>query len=803
MKNYVSGLLWGLLAAGSLQAQIVIVRDAETAQPVELVSLSSDDPPAQVMTNAMGEVEISAFKGAGRIFISHLGYLSVVRSYESLQQESFQVWLSPALETLGQVVVSANRWLQPASVQPIRTAVVTARDIAQQNPQTAADLLALSGEVFIQKSQQGGGSPMIRGFATNRLLYVVDGVRMNTAIFRAGNIQNVISLDPFATEQAEMYFGPGSVMYGSDAIGGVMKFNTLRPQFSAGPGQKVSGSVASRYSSANKEQAVHFDVAVSGRKWASVTSFSHHDFDDLRMGRYGPDEYLRPFYVQRVDTTDVLIANDDPLIQRPSGYSQVNLMQKFAWKPGEKWRFDYGFHYSETSDYARYDRHIRYRPNGMPRSGEWNYGPQTWMMNNFSGHYACKTALFDEFEFRVAQQQFGESRIDRGFNDSERRTREERVDALSVNLDWKRGLESGHTFFYGAEMVWNGVTSAGTDTDITTGTSLPGPSRYPQADWLSYGVYVTDHYKVSEKVALQGGVRWNAYEISARFDTTFYPLPFTSAEFSRSALTGSLGLTWTPDRKTTVRVNGATGFRSPNVDDLGKVFDSAPGRVVVPNPDLRAEYVVNGEAGIARIFGDWLSVDLTGYYSRLYHAMVRRDYTLNGLDSLVYDGELSRVQAIQNTASMYVMGIQAGFEMRFLEHFTWLLRMNVQTGEEELDDGTRSPARHAAPAFGTARLRYNSRGLSLEFNAMYSDGRSFEQLPAEEQDKTEIYAVDAEGNPYSPSWYTLSFRASYTIEKRWVLGGGVENLTDQRYRPYSSGMAGAGRNVLLSARVLF
>ena len=110
------------------------------------------------------------------------------------------------------------------------------------NPQTAADLLSVSGEVFIQKSQQGGGSPMIRGLATNRLLYTVDGVRMNTAIFRGGNIQNVISLDPLAMENVEVLFGPGAVIYGSDAIGGVMGFQTLIPELSSNKDEFVTGT---------------------------------------------------------------------------------------------------------------------------------------------------------------------------------------------------------------------------------------------------------------------------------------------------------------------------------------------------------------------------------------------------------------------------------------------------------------------------------------------------------------------------------------------------------------------------------
>ena len=90
----------------------------------------------------------------------------------------------------------------------------------------------MTGAVFIQKSQLGGGSPMIRGFSTNRILIVVDGVRMNNAIYRSGNLQNIISIDALATEEAEVIFGPGSIIYGSDDIGGVMDFHSLTPRYS-------------------------------------------------------------------------------------------------------------------------------------------------------------------------------------------------------------------------------------------------------------------------------------------------------------------------------------------------------------------------------------------------------------------------------------------------------------------------------------------------------------------------------------------------------------------------------------------
>src|SRR5688572_16162673 len=135
-------------------------------------------------------------------------------------------------KTLEGVVVSVNKWEQKLNEVPNKIVKISKSEILRNNPQTSADLLGQSGTVFIQKSQLGGGSPMIRGFATNRVLLVFDGVRMNNAIYRSGNLQNIISIDALSTQTAEVIFGPGSLIYGSDAIGGVMDFHTLEPRFS-------------------------------------------------------------------------------------------------------------------------------------------------------------------------------------------------------------------------------------------------------------------------------------------------------------------------------------------------------------------------------------------------------------------------------------------------------------------------------------------------------------------------------------------------------------------------------------------
>jgi hemoglobin/transferrin/lactoferrin receptor protein len=725
-------------------------------------------------------------------------------SYVQMDSAGWNLTLLPTAVNLDQVVVSATRWNQNQREVPARILVISPKDVTLENPQTAADLLGSSGEVFIQKSQQGGGSPMIRGFSTNRLLYTIDGIRMNTAIFRSGNIQNVISLDPFAIERSEVIFGPVSLIYGSDAIGGVMSFNTLTPRYSLGDKSLITGHALARYSSANNEMTGHFDVNVGWRKWAFVTSFSSNHFGDLVMGRNGPDDYLRPWYVERVDSTDVVVKNDNPLKQTPSGYNQINLMQKISYKPAEHWEIQYGFHYSTTSDYSRYDRLLRTR-NGLPRSAEWYYGPQEWTMNSLSIINTGTNAVYDEMTIRLAWQIFGESRVDRDFQKTIRYHRTEKVNAWSANADFLKLIGKRHTLYYGLELVWDDVESTGIDEDITNGSLVEGPSRYPQSIWASYAAYLSYQFRVSKQFLLQAGARYNYFTLDADFtnNLAFYPFPFSEVKLNDAAITGNIGGVYTPGKKWTFSVNMSTGFRSPNVDDLGKVFDSEPGSVVVPNPDLKPEYAYNAEIGLAKVFGESVKFDLTGYYTYLSDAMVRRDYTLNGLDSIMYNGEMSKVQAIQNAAYATVYGIQAGLEIKLPAGFGFSSQFNYQKGEEELDDGTTGPLRHAAPWFGISHLTFVAGKLELDLSSEYNGEVSYANLPEEERGKDYMYAKDSDGNPYTPAWYTLNFKALYQITQNISVSAGVENLTDQRYRPYSSGMTAPGRNFILALRAKF
>ncbi|MCB8963966.1 MAG: TonB-dependent receptor [Bacteroidales bacterium] len=800
MRAFLVTLL--LFCFSQINAQTITIRDKETLNPIELATVLSNNQNAQSVSNSMGLADISEFKNSAWIEISIIGYSTQRTSYKELVSNNFEVLLSPSLFSINQVVVSANRWGQAKRDVPVKITTTRQAQIAFNNPQTAADLIGSTGDVFIQKSQQGGGSPMIRGFATNRLLIAVDGVRMNNAIFRSGNLQNVISLDAFAVEKTEVVFGPSSVIYGSDAIGGVMSFYSLAPKTSTNNKFNVSGNFASRYSSANAEKTGHIDINLGWEKWASLTSFTYTSYGDVTMGKNGPDEYLRNEYVKRDNGADIVVKNTDRRVQLQTGYSQINLMQKVVFVPNNSWNINYGLHYSTTSDYDRYDRLIAYK-NGLPRSAEWYYGPQVWLMNNVNIENTSGNNLYDKLTVNAAHQLFEESRNDRSFKGNTLKSRVENVQALNLNLDFKKSIQEKQTIFYGLEVLFNDIKSTGSDKDITTGAKVDGPSRYPKSEWYSYAAYVTYHTKLGEKLSFQMGTRYNQYVLNTRFDNTFYPFPYSKANINKGALTGSAGLIFTPTNSWKLNANLSTGFRSPNVDDLGKVFDSSPGTVIVPNPDLDAEYAYNAEIGITKTLGDYFEIDINAFYTLLNNAMVKRNDLFNGQDSIMYDGELSQVQSIQNAAYAKVWGIQADFELMLTKQIMLSSRFNYQKGTEEIDNGTTSPLRHATPWFGVTKLTYMGKKLKMELFANFSGEVSYANLAEEEKDKTHIYAIDSNGKPYSPSWYTLNLRSQYQINKTLAISGDVENITNQRYRPYSSGIVAPGLNFIVAVRARF
>ncbi len=786
-------------------SQTIRVLEVNTNEPIPGVAVYNLKKTKYKVTDINGEANIDKFNPREILYFQNLLYDKLqLRKFE-ITERSNTVYLTPRVEGLDQIVISVSKFEQSKRDIPQTIVSVNAKDIALANPQTSADVLNTTGNIFIQKSQLGGGSPMIRGFSTNRLLITVDGVRMNNAIFRGGNLQNVISIDPLSIQNIEVTLGAGSVVYGSDAIGGVMSFYTKKPELSYKDEVLLKGNALLRYASANHEKTGHFDFNIGYKKWAFLTNVSYTDFDDLRMGSHGPDDYLRSEFVMRQNNEDVIVSNTNPKIQKFTGYSQINLMQKVHYEPSDNLNYDLGLYYTSTSDYPRYDRLLRPRGETL-RSAEWQYAPQQWFMGNIQVTKTSSSSnLYNKIQATAAFQNFKEGRRDRDFQSPLRELRDENVDAISFNLDLEKKLSSKTALFYGLEYLYNKVGSTAKEENIDTNTSTPNVTRYPNGTtWQSMAAYTSLKYKPNKEFVFQSGLRYNYVISKADFteNNTFLNLPFSDTKLSTGALTGTAGITWLPSKMMQWKLNASTAFRAPNIDDIGKVFDSEPGAVVVPNNKLKAEYAIGGEFGLVLNFDDKVVIDLATYYTFLDNALIRREFELNGESEIIYDGELSTIQAIQNASKASIYGFEAGVEVNFSKKWQLRSQYNIIGGTED-NNGIEVPVRHVAPNFGRTHLTWKSKKILFDAFLVYNNELSFLDLAPSELSKDYLYALDADGNPYSPSWYTLNFRTQYQWHNKLALTVSLENITDQRYRPYSSGISGAGINAILALKYAF
>ena len=800
--KHLSLFIFAVLCTGALSAQEITVLDRTTLQPIVRATLYNLQSGASAVTNSQGTARLSDTSPGDTVRVQHLSYETKLLTWSQIEANDYTVLMRERLINTGEVVVSANKWEQDRMDIPVRVTPIQPREVAFQNPQTAADMLAQTGEVFVQKSQMGGGSPVIRGFEANKVLIVVDGVRLNNAIYRSGHLQNVITLEPSELESAEIVFGPGSVIYGSDALGGVMDFHTREPRFAIDEGLRLFGGAFTRYATANMEKTGHAHLNLGFENLASFTSVTYKDFGDLRRGNivnpFYPDWGKRYEYVERINGQDVVVQNDEPNVQKFTGYSQFNLLQKLRYKPNTEFDIQYGLHLSTSSDVPRYDRLAEYR-NGQLRYADWYYGPQNWTMNTLRLNANAQTGFYDHLKLTLAHQMIDEDRISRRFGSPQERHQEEDVTVISVNLDVDKELApERHRLFYGAEVVLNDVQSEAYNLHIETGERTPEATRYPDggSTMNTFAAYLSYQWDISEKVLLSAGTRYSYVTLESKLeDKTFYDFPFDEISLTNGALNGSLGLVYRPLPDWQVNANLSSGFRAPNVDDVGKVFDSSPGTVIVPNPDLSPELAYNAELTLLRTMGAMSNVSITGFYTILTDAIVRRDFRFNGQDSILYDGVQSQVQANVNAGEAYLYGGSARFVMDVTSEFSLDGALTYTYGWDKSAD---VPLGHIPPVYGRARFMYRADRVRSSFEVVYNGWKKIDDYsPSGEDNETEATEFG------TPEWFILNARISYQFSRYLQLNLGLENIMDIHYRPFSSGVSAPGRNLILSLRTQF
>jgi len=707
---------------------------------------------------------------------------------------------------LDEVIIYSNKFAERKKNIVQKIDVITAGQIAQMNSQNTGDLLINTGNVFVQKSQQGGSSPVLRGFEASRVLLVVDGIRMNNAIYRGGHLQNVITIDQNMLERVEVLYGPSSTLFGSDALGGVIHFRTKRPPLSGTGNTVTTGSAFARYSTANNEKTVHSDVGIGGKKWGWLQSYNYSDFGDTKMGDNYPDKYpnfgRRSQYVATIGGIDSIVTNDDDRIQKFSGYKQWDITQKILFKPSEKWSHLLNVQFSNSTNVPRYDRLQDVR-NGALRYAEWYYGPQQRQLVAYEANVE-NAGFFNSIKSIISYQHLEESRHQREYKRYDRLdNRFEKVDVWAFTLDGRK-IWNNNELTTGFDGQWNNVKSTAFRKNKLTGAETPIDTRYPNGknNMNNLGVYAQHLLKMGGgKWVLNDGIRLQSSSLRSTIsDNSFFSFPFTKIEQDNLALTGNIGLVYIPDASLRIASGLSTGFRSPNVDDASRIFESnsASKQLVVPNPDIDPERTYNVDLSVTKKLADKVRVEVTGFYTWFRKAITLAPFALNGQDSVSYNGATVAVFANQNSNKAYLYGFNGSVGVDVTNNLLFTSTLNYTYGRLQPAVGAEVPADHIPPVFGKTSLAYNSSAASIELYALYNGWKKIGDYNLSGEDNAQ-YATP-EG---TPSWFTLNLKSSANLGKNLSVQVGVENIFDRNYRYFASGFSSPGRNFIFALRAGF
>jgi hemoglobin/transferrin/lactoferrin receptor protein len=744
--------------------------------------------------------------------------------------------LKPSIDTakkeisLEEVVVSASNFAEKQRNIAQKIDVINSTTIASTNAQNTGDLLINTGKIFVQKSQQGGSSPVLRGFEASRVLLVIDGVRMNNAIYRSGHLQNVITSDQNSLSRVEVMYGPSSTIYGSDALGGIVHLITKQPVLSGDKKFAATGTAFARFSSVNNEKTFHADASIGGRKFAWLQSYNFSDFGDMKMGSDYPAKYpnfgRRSRYIETVNGIDSVITNKDDRVQKFSGYRQWDIIQKFLFRQSDRISHLLNFQVSNSTNVPRYDRLQDTRNFGGTigttlRFAEWYYGPQKRIMATYELN-AGKLGFMDMLKANINYQDIEESRQTREYKRYDRfDSQVEKVKVFGIIITGRKDIGNSELTL-GADAQFNDVKSRATRTNLTTGAVTKLNTRYPDGKnkMNYYSVFAQHLHKFkNKKLVLNDGIRFQVISLKSNvLDNSFFNLPDTAVKLNSFAVTGNIGVVYTPAQNTTVKASVASGFRAPNIDDLAKVFESstAARQVVVPNSDIKPEYTYNIDLSINQRIANRVTVEITGFYTWFRNAILKAPFKLNGQDSIVYNGVRSQVLASQNVNKANLYGFSFALAADICKGLSLMSTLSYTKGWFKTDasktsavyekqaNGTyalvnrfvsRKSLDHIPPLIGRTSINYQHKRFGTEVSLLYNASKKLDEYNADGEDNAQYATPDG-----MPGWVTFNWRANVNITKYLQVQAGLENILDRNYRYFASGFSAGGRNLMLSLR---
>jgi outer membrane receptor protein involved in Fe transport len=658
---------------------------------------------------------------------------------------------------LDSVQVTATRRPESTLEVPVAATVLTREQLRRAAPQTVMDALHGEPGTFVQQTTPGQAVVIVRGLKGSEVLHLVDGFRLNNAIFRNAPNQYIALVDSQMLDRIEVVRGPMSTLYGGDAMGGVIQMLSASPRLD-GTERGSRSSVRTLIASADRSILSRVESAFGDERFVLSGGVTYQNVNDLRVGGG-----------ERLDFSGFTARGGEVKLQLAPFDAHEFVLQ------------------AQSFEQPKTPRHDELRPGfgqAQPTSSTFFFEPQRRDFAQLRWRAGLGLAGLERIDAQLGRQEMRDDRRTRDFGSSneERERNAVSTDGISITAD--TALGDAHHVSFGLEHYEDEVRSASLRRNIATGAVSPRTSRFPDRSRMRQsGVFVSDDWHLTERLDLIAGLRYSRVR-------TLLPARDGAAgvRVSNDDLSGNAGLNYAlgellgSGSDLRLIANVGRGFRAPNVFDLGS-FGARPGnRFNIPNPALAPERVSTIDAGFKFARGR-SEGELIAFASRY------RDKITS-----VLTGE--RTQAGQlvvqsrNAARLALRGIEAGISHQFDDTLGLRASATYTRGDETLE-GSEDPADRIPPLFGRIGARWSMReDLELEGYAFYA-ARQDRLSPRDRVDPR----IDPDG---SGGWATLNLRAAWRPHPDLDLALRLENLADKRYREHGSGLDEPGRNAILT-----
>ena len=658
--------------------------------------------------------------------------------------------VSVAEDEIDEVLVTATR--RTVSAAEISSALSLVDDDAVRTHKLVTDALDANVGVFLQQTTPGQGAVIIRGLKGSSILHLVDGVRLNNAIFRSAPTQYFALVPATAVERIEVLRGTPASLYGSDAVGGVVQLVTRVPEFD-GTDTQVQGEVYAAFDSAELGKIIRGTLDAGTARLVTSLSAEHLETGDRRTGSG-----------ERIG---------------PSAYESKAARWLLAGNPDDRrsWLFD--MHYLEQPDTPRVDELVPGFGQTEPSSSEFLFAPnrRTFVHGQY-GHRDGMLGL--DWKFDLAWQRIDDDRVTRDFGATERQRESNRSDLSGLVVSGSQVTETG-SWIVGGEAYLDEVSSRRTEESLIDGQIVAVTPRFPDGSEIErYAVFANGEYTVAPHHILGGGLRVSHEHVS---------LPQTPVSAAASVgvtdASGDVGWIFNVTDAWQVVANAGFGFRAPNVFDLGTLGDRPGNRFNIPNTDLDSERVAQVDIGVrhrtARAQFEFMVYAL--HYDDRITSVLTGDVTPNGRDV---------VQSV-NAADSTIRGIEAGADIELTDSIFASAVLNYTWGEQRLVGTLAEPADRIPPLSGRLNITYDPGG-DYRIDGWLLFSAEQDRLSARDVGDVRIDPTGTSG------WAILGARGSWDYRNNWQFTVGVDNVLDKRYRVHGSGLDAPGRNLSLSVR---